>query len=392
MRVTLIVLTSAYVLSQFFRAFLAVLAAPLQTEIGASAAQLSEASGYWFLAFAIMQLPVGWALDTLGPKRTTAVLLAIGAGGGSIVFSIASAPWQIQLAMAMIGIGCSPVLMASLYIIGRSFPSTSFATLGAFILGIGSLGNIGAAYPMTFLVETFGWRESIGTIGGVTIAIALVCYAVVKDPPQIITSQKGSILTLLRMRAIWFILPLVLVNYAASGGLRGFWIGPYFTDVFDATVAQVGTVTTVMAFAMIAGNFFYGPLDRIFGTRKWVIFCGNFSGASLCLLLYLFGGNGFWTTATIIAGIGFFGASFPVLVAHGRSFFPDHLMGRGVTLINLFGMGGVGLMQNFSARIYDAKLIEGTAPINAYNAIFLVFCVSILIGLTIYLFSEDRTN
>ena len=205
MRVTLIVLTSAYVLSQFFRAFLAVLAAPLQTEIGASAAQLSEASGYWFLAFAIMQLPVGWALDTLGPKRTTAVLLAIGAGGGSIVFSIASAPWQIQLAMAMIGIGCSPVLMAPLYIIGRSFPPTSFATIGAFILGIGSLGNIGAAYPMTFLVETFGWRQSIGTIGCITIAIALVCYAVVKDPPQIITSQKGSILTLLQMRAIWFL-------------------------------------------------------------------------------------------------------------------------------------------------------------------------------------------
>ena len=161
--------------------------------------------------------------------------------------------------------------------------------------------------------------------------------------------------------------------------MRGFWIGPYFTDIFDATAAQVGTVTTVMAIAMIAGNFFYGPLDRIFGTRKWVIFCGNFTGASLCLLLYLFGGTGFWTTATIIAGIGFFGASFPVLIAHGRSFFPDHLMGRGVTLMNLFGMGGVGLMQNFSARIYNAKLVEATAPINAYNAIFLVFCVSILI-------------
>ena len=28
-------------------------------------------------------------------------------------------------------------------------------------------------------------------------------------------------------------------------------------------------------------------------------------------------------------GIGFFGASFPILVAHGRSFFPEHLMGTG---------------------------------------------------------------
>ena len=70
MRATLIILTFAYVLSQFYRAFLAVLAAPLQADIGATAAQLSAASGYWFLTFALMQLPVGWALDTLGPRRT----------------------------------------------------------------------------------------------------------------------------------------------------------------------------------------------------------------------------------------------------------------------------------------------------------------------------------
>ena len=66
MRATLIILTFAYVLSQFYRAFLAVLAAPLQADIGATAAQLSAASGYWFLTFALMQIPVGWALDTLG--------------------------------------------------------------------------------------------------------------------------------------------------------------------------------------------------------------------------------------------------------------------------------------------------------------------------------------
>ena len=47
MRATLIILTFAYVLSQFYRAFLAVLAAPLQADIGATAAQLS--AGPWTL-------------------------------------------------------------------------------------------------------------------------------------------------------------------------------------------------------------------------------------------------------------------------------------------------------------------------------------------------------
>ena len=392
MRNTLITLTLAYVLSQFYRAFLAVLAGPLYSEIGATAAQLSSASGYWFLAFAMMQIPVGWALDTIGPKRTTAALLAIGAGGGTMVFAMASAPWQIGLAMAMIGIGCSPVLMASYYIIARSFPASSFATMAAFLVGLGSLGNIGAAYPMTLLVEILGWRQSILMIGGITVAVAMLCYLIVRDPPKILTTQKGSILDLLRMRAIWFILPLVLVNHAPAGGLRGLWIGPYFTDVFDATVIEVGTVTSIMAIAMIAGSFFYGPLDRIFGTRKWVIFLGNLSGALLCFLLYLTVGSGLWSTMGIMAGIGFFGASFPILVAHGRSFFPDHLMGRGVTLINLFGIGGVGLMQNLSARVYDREVIKAAMPIDPYNSVILVFFGIMVIGLIIYLFSQDRTD
>ena len=156
--------------------------------------------------------------------------------------------------------------------------------------------------------------------------------------------------------------------------------------------AEVGTVTSIMAIAMFTGNFFYGPLDRIFGTRKWVIFYGNSAGAVFCILLYTIGGSGFWTTMTLMAGIGFFGASFPILMAHGRSFFPDHLMGRGVTLINLFGIGGVGLMQNLSARIYDATTTETTTVIAPYNAVIMLFCISILIGLIIYFFSQDRTD
>ena len=95
---------------------------------------------------------------------------------------------------------------------------------------------------------------------------------------------------------------------------------------------------------------------------------------------------------TLIAGIGFFGASFPILMAHGRSFFPDHLIGRGVTLINLFGIGGVGLIQNLSARIYDGRTTETTTVIAPYNAVIMLFCISILIGLIIYFFSQDRTD
>ena len=74
----LVILCGTYVLSQFFRAFLAVLAEVLKTDIGAAADDLAFASGLWFLTFALMQLPVGEALDRVGPRRTAATLFLLG--------------------------------------------------------------------------------------------------------------------------------------------------------------------------------------------------------------------------------------------------------------------------------------------------------------------------
>jgi nitrate/nitrite transporter NarK len=189
----------------------------------------------------------------------------------------------------------------------------------------------------------------------------------------------------LRIPALWLILPLLTVNYAPAAGLRGVWAGPYMTDVFGASVAQVGQVTLLMALAMIAGNFAYGPLDRVFGTRKWVVLTGNLLG-TVCLMTAAFAPEmGLWTNAFLLAGIGFFGASFPMMIAHGRSFFPPHLLGRGVTLLNLFSIGGVGLLQMVSGRVHVAAGGD-------YGTVFLFFGVLLMIGCVIYAFSRDRTD
>ena len=42
-------------------------------------ATLALSSGVWFLSFALMQLPVGWALDRIGPRLTAAVSQVIAA-------------------------------------------------------------------------------------------------------------------------------------------------------------------------------------------------------------------------------------------------------------------------------------------------------------------------
>lgn len=101
-------LALGYMLSQFYRAFLAVLAPTLRDEVGAMPGDLALSSGLWFIAFAAMQLPVGWALDRFGPRRTVAIPLALGGAGGAAIFAVATAPWHLHVAMTLLGIGCSP--------------------------------------------------------------------------------------------------------------------------------------------------------------------------------------------------------------------------------------------------------------------------------------------
>ncbi|MFK7751941.1 MAG: MFS transporter [Sedimentitalea sp.] len=389
MRPGLILLCLAYVLSQFFRAFLAVLAGVLERDIGVSADDLAQASGLWFLSFAAMQLPVGWALDRIGPRRTAAFLLLMGGGGGAIVFALATQALHINLAMLMIGIGCAPVLMSSYYIFARTYPAARFATLAALMLGVGSVGNLVASYPMALATEWIGWRWALAGLGAMSATVAFGIFLSVRDPEKAPGGQAGSLLSLIKLPALWAILPVMMVSYAPAGAIRGLWIGPYLGDVFGQNTAQIGAATLIMGTAMIAGTFFFGPLDRMLGTRKWVIFPANLIGALATLALAYWSGMNAALAIVLMAVIGFMCGTFPVIIAHGRSFFPPHLVGRGVTLMNLFGIGGVGVLQFASARVHDAVPGGGNAP---YTAIFALFGLALLVGTLAYLSSRDSVD
>ncbi|MFN3847549.1 MAG: MFS transporter, partial [Paracoccaceae bacterium] len=179
------------------------------------------------------------------------------------------------------------------------------------------------------------------------------------------------------------------VCYAPAAAIRGLWVGPLFRDVFGADAGWIGQVSLIMGLAMVAGSFAYGPLERALGTRKWLILGGN--GLALACLV------GLWLMPArpsliiaLLSGLGFAGASFPMVIAHGRAFIPAHLTGRGVTLLNLFGIAPVGFLQLATGRIHTTTLAEpSTAP---YAAIFGFIALLLAAGLATYAFSIDRTD
>lgn len=386
-------LALGYMMSQFYRAFLAVLTPALIAEIGATKAELSLASGAWFIAFALAQFAVGVWLDRYGPRLTASLLLGVCGAGGAFLFAVADASWAITLAMALIGVGCAPMLMAAVYIFARSYSPARLAILTSWLIGFGTAGNVIGATPLAAAAEAFGWRGVLVGLGVITLAIALAIFLFVRDPAHYDASGKAGTglsgyLELFRIRQIWLIAPLIAMCYAPTAGIRGLWAGPFLADVYGLDALEIGQVTLFMALAMVAGSFLYGPLDAWFGTRKWVAVAGNGLSLLALVLLAFDPAPGLWTLTLVLVAIGVFGSSYGLMMAHGRAFLPPHLTGRGVTLLNFFSIGGVGLAQFATGAVYSANA-DPALPVAGYQALWVFYAAALALSIIIYFFVRD---
>ena len=91
-----------YFLSYLLRVVNAVIAPDLIAELNLTAADLGLMTSANFLAFTIVQLPVGILLDRYGPRRTDAALLLF-AGLGCFIFANATTAGGLIAGRALIG-------------------------------------------------------------------------------------------------------------------------------------------------------------------------------------------------------------------------------------------------------------------------------------------------
>ena len=385
-------LAAAYVLSQFYRSFLAVLTPALATEIGADATDLSLASGTWFVVFALMQFAIGVWLDRYGPRRTASFMLALGAAGGAFFFASATAPWMVVVAMGLIGLGCAPILMSSVFIFAHRFSPARLAVLTSWLMALGMMGNVVGATPLAAAADLLGWRQVLAGFGGFTFAVATAIFIFLEDPPTekhaSATAGFSGYLELLRLRDLWPIFPLSAVTTAAAVGIRGLWAGPYLIDVYGAQALQIGQVTLFMALAMAAGSFLYGPLDTLLGTRKWIVVTGNTIAVVALAWFAAIPVLPLGAVVFLLVTIGLCSGGYGILLAHSRAFFPPHLTGRGVTLLNFFSIGGIGAMQFATGAVVAAAAVPAE-PVVAYRSLFLFYAVVQAFALLIYLGSRD---
>ena len=389
-------LLSAYMMSQFFRVFLSVVALDLSRDLGFDAADLGSISAMWFAAFALSQFPVGFLLDRHGPRRTLGGLMLVAVAGAALM-AMAHSLTDCLIGMALIGIGCSPVLMSSLFVFGRFYPPERFGMLAAWMIGLGSLGSLVSASPLAWSIMTFGWRASLGMTAVLTGLSVGFCILVLRDPPRGPASHNAiglgqGIVRILSIRALWPLMPITFLSYAFVVATRSLWITPFFRDIFYYELTELGHVAFLMSAFMVVGALAYGPLERVMKSPRLPSLWGGLITAACFLGLGFFGPKSAVTALVLLSAIGAVGLSYGVLMGHAKLFFPPELLGRGVTLLNFMFIAGGGVVQYISGHIIQRANQSGLDPETLYARLFLVYGVLMLLVSLIYAFSREKPD
>jgi len=287
---------SGYYFSYFFRTVNAVIWPDLVRDIGVDANRLGLLTSAYFFAFALFQLPLGVLLDRFGPRRVNASLLVV-AACGALLFGLSESLAGLIVGRALIGLGVSGCLMASMKAFTLWFPMSRFATLSGWLMAVGGLGALSASAPVEAMLRLTDWRGIFDGLAALTFASAMAILFVVPERAE--TTGRETLAALARGfatifgdAAFWRLATVSMTVHATFLATQGLWVAPWLRDVAGFDRAAVADTILAMAVATTIGFASFGALsDRLsrHGIQPLTIYKCGAATSSLLMLSFALG-------------------------------------------------------------------------------------------------------
>jgi predicted MFS family arabinose efflux permease len=335
---------AGYFVSYVYRMVNAVLAPTLAAEFGLTAAGLGLLSSVYFLSFAVVQLPVGVALDRFGPRRVNAALLLVAAAGGAW-FAAADTATSAIAARALIGLGVSACLMASLTAFVLWYPPERISTMNGIAFSAGAIGAMVVTVPLELLLRTWGWREAFLLIVAANLGVSLVLWLWVPERRETrrgepLIDQLRGLAGLLRDPAFLRLAVCVGASQCAAVALQTLWIATWLRDVAGWNPAAVARGLLAVNVAMIAGYLAFGRAADAWqrsGRSALPLLAAGVALSSLSLGLLVLGVHSLALWCVFVAG----GTAVVLAYSIVARRYPREMAGRTNTAVNVIGFVGM---------------------------------------------------
>ncbi|HEX6945006.1 MAG TPA: MFS transporter [Casimicrobiaceae bacterium] len=253
---------AGYLLSYLFRTVNAVISPELTRDLGLAPGSLGFLTSAYFVAFAVMQIPVGMLLDRYGPRRVEPVLLAV-ASAGALLFASADGLAGLTLGRAIIGAGVASCLMAPLKGIAMWYPVEKQASLAGWMMVSGGVGALAATTPIEIALRFGTWREIFVVLAALTLGVAVWLWFRVPDiarhaPTAGFAAQWAGVKVVFGHPRFWWIAPLAGFGMGAFMAVQGLWAVPWMMEVEGMTRGAAATTLLAMSAVILAGYLLLG--------------------------------------------------------------------------------------------------------------------------------------
>ncbi len=256
-------------LSCLLRGVNAVLTAELLGAIALTPAQLGLLTSAFFLAFALVQLPIGMALDRYGPRTVQLWLLAL-AALGVWLFSRGHSFAELMWARALMGAGLGGCFMAAVKAISCAIVPARLPSVHGYLIAVGGLGAATATLPVKLALHYTDWR-------GVFLGLALAALAIgvlirllspaMPRPATVHSVSKVSVWSVYRDPGFRRTIALILLPHMVFFGVQGLWVGRWLADVGGMSDDSVAYLLYLGMAAVIFGAIGMGMLTEWAGRR-----------------------------------------------------------------------------------------------------------------------------
>jgi len=366
---------AGFFMSYGLRAINAVLAPELVAAADLSHAQLGSLSSAYFLAFAAMQLPLGVWLDRYGPRRVDAVLMGV-AAVGCVVIATAGSFAGLWIGRALVGVGVSAALMASLIAFRQWFPPERQTRLAAWMMTAGTMGVLATTVPVYRALPVLGWRGVFWVAAVVLAAIGVAMWRLLPrgrerrdGAPQSFAASLAGYRAVFASGYFWQMTLAVGVAHGGFVALQSLWVGPWLDRVLGFGGAARADRLFLFNLALMGWFFVLGWLAPRVGPGRAALARVVIVGTACVVLLELAiawaGGPSAWW---LWLALGAAATVFTLMQPRVALAFPPHLSGRALTGYNLVIFSWMFVTQWGFGVVVDAFQAAGFGEPQAFRA------------------------
>ena len=382
-----LVFALGYFISNLLRAITATIAPELVSEFNLTSGGLGLLGGAYFLGFASIQIPLGYLLDSKGPRKIVSYFLILTIIG-LVLFSLAQNLMMLLISRILIGMGVGACLMGPLTAYRIWFQDETQQRANSWMLMVGAIGMLSSSLPVQYFLPVIGWRAIFLSLAVLTLlCIILIIIFIPAWHLKNITNEKlneSELNTVWKNPLFLSLVPMGLFTYGGFFAIQTLWAGPWMIRVAGYTPEESAQGLFLIYFAMLVSFFFWGYFVPKFSKNiqdaiRLLKFGAPISLIVLTIIIYLGPKAGAIHWAVFIVSSVFLSLTQPAV---GMAFSFSNA-GKALTSFNLLLFIGAFFMQWIIGLIIDVGMSLNFSEVNSFK---LAMSFVLLTSLFSYLF------